>query len=75
MTKKEAKAILAMQKKINAAINSCLAQLEEEKSYAVNYWGPTLQSTVNGCGFGACPIARAEAVVNGDNAYGDLNRG
>lgn len=64
MTKRQAKALLAAQRRINGALDSVLKTLDSrDREYAEAYWAGSIRSTINGRGYGSAPVGRAAELL------------
>jgi|HubBroStandDraft_4_1064222.scaffolds.fasta_scaffold08568_5 hypothetical protein len=65
MTRKQAKAILACQKAVMKALETCRGRLKgsEEGLHFDAYWGSRVTLIMQGSGYGSAPIKRAEETL------------
>jgi hypothetical protein len=65
MTKSEARAVFARQRRILAALEACLPKLSEhERVYAEAYWAASIRGYVQGTAYGGMPIWEAEKALS-----------
>ncbi len=66
MTKREARAILAFQRRINTACDAVEGALTgNELASAQSYWLAHIRASANGTCYGSAPIVRAEEIAEG----------
>lgn len=64
MTKAEARALVAMQDKVNRAVEACLAKLSNrEREWAESYWAAHIRASVGGTAYGSAPTGAARELL------------